>query len=52
MSIKKLPVGERKVKLSITIDNELNTKLMKITNNKSNFIEQLLLFELSKYENI
>lgn len=49
MSRKKLPLNERKIKLSISIDNDLNKKLMKITNNKSKFIERLLLIELSQY---
>ena len=42
MSKKEIPVEERKVKLSITIDRELNEKLKNNTNNKSKFIEDLL----------
>ncbi len=49
MSRKKLPPNEKKVKLSISIDNAMNTKLIKLTNNKSKFIEKLLMVELAKY---
>lgn len=52
MSKKKLPKLEKKVKLSITISNDLNQKLIALTNNKSKFIEALLVAELSnnKYD--
>lgn len=42
MSKKPLPIEERKVKLSITIDNKLNLKLEQQIKNKSKFIEELL----------
>lgn len=42
MSKKPLPLEERKVKIGITIDRELNIYLESITNNKSKFIETLI----------
>jgi hypothetical protein len=39
----KLKNEEKKLKLSITIDKELNDKLGSVTNNKSKFITKLLL---------
>ena len=38
----KLPKEEKKIKLSITLTNETNLKLEKLTNNKSKFIEDLI----------
>lgn len=42
MSKKQIPLEERKIKISITIDRKLNEKLENNTNNKSKFIENLL----------
>lgn len=42
MSKKQIPLEERKIKISITIDRKLNEKLENNTNNKSKFIEDLL----------
>jgi len=38
----KLPKDDKKIKLSITLSNEVNLKLEKLTNNKSKFIEELI----------
>lgn len=46
MSKKTLPLEERKIKISITIDRNLNSKLEDKTNNKSRYIEELLNKEL------
>jgi hypothetical protein len=42
MSRPKLPKEEKKIKLSITLTNEINLKLENLTNNKSKFIEDLI----------
>jgi hypothetical protein len=42
MSKKSLPIEERKIKIGISLDRELNTYLETITNNKSKFIEGLI----------
>lgn len=42
MSRKKLPIGEGKIKISISLDRDINIKLEKLTNNKSKFIEKLI----------
>jgi hypothetical protein len=44
----KLKQNDKKIKLSITIDCNLNNKLSEITNNKSKLIE-LLIFNYIKY---
>jgi len=42
MSRPKLKELDKKVKLSITISRQINTKLENLTKNKSNFIEELI----------
>jgi hypothetical protein len=42
MARPKLPKEDKKVKVSITLSNETNLKLEKLTNNKSKFIEDLI----------
>jgi hypothetical protein len=42
MSKKPIPINERKVKLSITIDRLLNNEMELNTNNKSKYIEDLI----------
>jgi hypothetical protein len=44
----KLKKTEKKVKLGITISQEVNDQLKKTTNNKSKFIEELLTKNLIK----
>ena len=39
----KLKLEDKKVKLSITISNDLLTEINKLTNNKSKFIEDLII---------
>ena len=51
MSRKKLPIDELKVKVSITIDRELNNELEAITNNKSRYIEELITKDLKRRNN-
>lgn len=48
MSRKKLPPGEGKVKISISIANELNKDLESITHNKSKYIEDLIIKDIKK----
>jgi hypothetical protein len=43
MSRPKLKQEDKKIKVSITINRETNQKLEKITNNKSSFIEKLII---------
>lgn len=43
MSRPKLKQEDKKIKVSITINRETNQKLEKITNNKSSFIENLII---------
>jgi len=43
MGRKKIPIAEKKVKISITINAELNKKIDAITYNKSKFIEELII---------
>lgn len=38
----KLKNEDKKIKVSITLSKEINNKLEKLTNNKSNFIEDLI----------
>lgn len=47
MSKKPLPLEDRKIKLSITIDRKLNEKLEKKIKNKSKYIEELLVKALN-----
>ena len=42
MARPKLPKEEKKIKLSITLANNINLKLETLTNNKSKFIEDLI----------
>lgn len=42
MSKKSLPIEERKIKLSITIDRNINNILQTKFNNKSKYIEELI----------
>ena len=49
MSKKELPIEERKVKLSITIDRKLNQLIESKITNKSKYIEELIKKDL-KYE--
>jgi hypothetical protein len=42
MSKKPLPLEERKIKIGISIDRELDSYLEIITKNKSKFIENLI----------
>lgn len=42
MSRKKLPQSEKKIKISISISQDLNKKLETKTYNKSKFIEELI----------
>jgi hypothetical protein len=44
----KLKKSDKKVKLGITISREINAELETITNNKSKFIEELLIQYLKK----
>jgi hypothetical protein len=48
MSKKTLPLEERKIKIGISIDKELNTYIESITNNKSKFIAELIRVEYNK----
>jgi hypothetical protein len=48
MSKKPLPISERKVKLSITIDKALNKIIEAKINNKSKYIEELIKKDLLK----
>ena len=48
MGRKKIPLEEKKVKISITIDAELNKKIDAITYNKSKFIEDLVIKHIKK----
>jgi metal-responsive CopG/Arc/MetJ family transcriptional regulator len=48
MGRKKIPLEEKKVKISITIDVELNKKIDAITYNKSKFIEELVIKYMDK----
>ena len=48
MGRKKIPLEEKKVKISITIDAELNKKIDAITYNKSKFIEDLVIKHIDK----
>jgi hypothetical protein len=43
MSRPKLIELDKKIKLSITISREVNKKLEKLTNNKSKFIEEIII---------
>ena len=52
MSKKKLPENEKKVKLSISIDNKINNILNLKINNKSKFIEKLILNFLNNDKNL
>jgi len=45
MGIPKLTKEEKKIKISITLSQDLLKKIKKLTNNKSFFIEQILLKE-------
>lgn len=45
MSKKQLPLEERKIKIGISIDRQLDNYLETITNNKSKFIENLIRIE-------
>jgi hypothetical protein len=47
MGRKKIPLEEKKVKISITIDAELNKKIDAITYNKSKFIEDLVIKKIN-----
>jgi hypothetical protein len=47
MSKKPLPIEEKKIKVSITIDRKVNEKLEAMINNKSKYIEDLLIVALS-----
>lgn len=38
----KIKNEDKKIKVSITLSKEINNKLEKLTNNKSNFIEDLI----------
>lgn len=42
MARPKLSKEEKKIKVSITLSNDINLKLEKLTNNKSKFIEDLI----------
>lgn len=46
MSKKPLPIAERKIKLSITIDKKINDLLETKINNKSKYIENLIINDL------
>lgn len=48
MSRKKLPIKELKVKISITISRELNDSLELLSNNKSKYIEGLIMKDIKK----
>lgn len=48
MGRKKIPNNEKKAKISITIDAELNKKIDVIAYNKSKFIEEILINFLKK----
>ena len=45
MSKKPLPLEDRKIKIGISIDRQLDSYLETITNNKSKFIEKLIRIE-------
>lgn len=49
MSRKKLPKGQDKIKISITIDRKINSGIEKLTYNKSKYIEELLMKHLEEY---
>jgi hypothetical protein len=48
MSRTKLPELERKVKIGISINRELNELIDKTTHNKSKFIEELIIKHFKK----
>ena len=50
MGRKKIPLEEKKVKISITISVDLNKKLENATYNKSKFIEDILNKKFEKNE--
>lgn len=51
MGRKKLPTKELKSRISITISQELNTDLELLTNNKSKYIEELIIKDIKKRKN-
>ena len=48
MSRKKLPTEELKVKVSVTIDREVNNEIELFINNKSRYIEELIIKDIKK----
>ena len=48
MSKKRLPLEERKIKIGISIDRNLDDYLETVTNNKSKFIEELIRIKYNK----
>ena len=49
MSRKKLPESEKRIKISISISQDLNKKLEDLLYNKSSFIEELIKIKLNNY---
>ena len=51
MSRKKIPESEKRIKISISINQDLNKKLEALTYNKSKFIEELIKEKFNEYGN-